>query len=46
MLKIKLGKALSVHVKADLSLTDVFREQTVLGRSLRLNSDNVAIGCR
>ena len=46
MLKIKLEKRLSVHVKADLSLTVAVRDHTVLGRSLGLNGDNVAIGCR
>jgi len=46
MLKIKLAKTVSVHVKADLWLIGVVREHAVLGRSLGLNSDNVAVGCR
>jgi hypothetical protein len=46
MLRIKLAKRISVHVNADLSLTDAVREHTVLGRALGLNSDNVAVGCR
>jgi len=46
MLRIKLAKTISVHVIADLWLIGVVREHTVLGMSLGLNSDNVAVGCR
>jgi hypothetical protein len=45
MLSIKLAKPLSVHVKADMSLTDVVRENTVLGSSLGMNKQLAVRSC-